>query len=97
MEIINLFTNPYLLIAQLVLVHKHFHNILRLFNTNKKLENQNLNFSRGALFRMKTRVSLKYFVNDGLWKQFFASNLAQTLSNVISLTILVTLRPVREF
>ena len=27
---------------------------------------------------MKTRVFLKYFVNDCLWKQFFASNLPQT-------------------
>ena len=23
---------------------------------------------------MKTKVSLKYFLNDFLWKQFFASN-----------------------
>ena len=34
-------------------------------NTSKKtLEKQKLNFSPGALFRIKTRVSLKYFVND---------------------------------
>ena len=32
---------------------------------------------------MKTRVSLKYFVNDCLWKKFFASNLSQTPSNLI--------------
>ena len=30
----------------------------------KTLEKQKLNFSRSALFQMKTRVSLKYFVND---------------------------------
>ena len=30
----------------------------------KTPEKQKLNFSRSALFRMKTRVSLKYFVND---------------------------------
>ena len=42
---------------------------------------------------MKTRVSLKYFVNDCLSKHFFDSNLPQTLSNAISLTSLVTLRP----
>ena len=46
----------------------HVHNIL----TRKKLK---LNFSRIALFHMKTRVCLKYFVNDCLWKQFLASDL----------------------
>ena len=30
----------------------------------KTLEKHKLNFSRSALFFMKTRVSLKYFVND---------------------------------
>ena len=30
----------------------------------KTLEKQKLNFSRSALFHMKTGVSLKYFVND---------------------------------
>ena len=39
---------------------------------------------------MKTRVSLKYFDNDCPRKQFFASNLPQTPSSLISLTILVT-------
>ena len=34
-------------------------------NTSKKpLKKQKLNFSRSALFHLKTRVSLKYFVND---------------------------------
>ena len=46
---------------------------------------------------MKTRVSLKYFVNDCLWKHFFASNSPQTPSNLIYLTILVTLRPFTHF
>ena len=35
---------------------------------NQKLavkEKQKLNFSRSELFHMKTRVCLKYFVNDG--------------------------------
>ena len=44
-------------------------------NTSKKLL-QNRNFSRGALFHMKTRVFPKYFVRGCLWKQFFASNLS---------------------
>ena len=30
----------------------------------KTLEKQKLNFSRIALFHIKTRLSLKYFVND---------------------------------
>ena len=46
---------------------------------------------------MKTRVSLKYFVNDSLWKQFFASNLPQNPSNLISLPILLPLRPFTQF
>ena len=46
---------------------------------------------------MKTRVSLKYFVNDCLWKHFFDSNTPQTLSNLISLTVMVTLRPFTLF
>ena len=40
----------------------------------KTLEKKILN-TRSALFHMKSRVSLKYFVNDCLWKQIFASNL----------------------
>ena len=46
---------------------------------------------------MKTTVSLKYFVNDCLWKHFIASTSPQTPSNFISLTILVTQRPFTEF
>ena len=30
----------------------------------KTLEKEKLNFSRSALFHMKTRVSIRYFVND---------------------------------
>ena len=30
------------------------------------------NFCHSALLHMKTRVSLKYFVNDFLWEQFLA-------------------------
>ena len=47
---------------------------------------------------MKTRVSLKYFVDDCLWKHFFASNSPQIPSNLISLvTILVALKPFTQF
>ena len=41
---------------------------------------------------MKKRVWLKYFVNDCLWKRFLPSNLSHTASNLICLTILVTVR-----
>ena len=42
---------------------------------------------------METKVSLKCFVNDCLCKYFFASNSPQISSNLISLRILITLRP----
>ena len=54
---------------------------------------QKLNFSRSALFNMKTRVSLRYFVNDCLWKHFLSSNSPQTPSNLIYFSILLTVRP----
>ena len=44
------------------------------------------------LFDMETRVSLRYFVSYCLCKHSFDSNLLQTSSNLISLTILVTLK-----
>ena len=37
----------------------------------KTPEKWKLNFFRSALFHMKTRICLKYFVYDCLWKQFF--------------------------
>ena len=46
---------------------------------------------------METRASLKYFVNGCLYKHVFASNLPQTRTNLISLAILVTLRPFTQF
>ena len=46
---------------------------------------------------MKTRVSRKYFVDDCVWKQFFASNSPQTPSNLISFTILLALRFFTQF
>ena len=52
-----------------------------------------MNFYRRTLSHIKTRACLKYFVNDCLWKQFFASNSPQTPSNLISLTIVESLRP----
>ena len=64
-------------------------NIL-LKQLKKTHEKQKLNFSSSALFHMKSKVSLKYFVNNCLWKHFLASNLN-------SLTMLVTLRPFTSF
>ena len=46
---------------------------------------------------MKTKVCRKYFVNDCLWKTFFASDLPQIPSNFISFLNFVTLRPFTEF
>ena len=40
----------------------------------KNFGREKLNFSGSALFHMKTRVSLKYFVNDSLWKYLSACN-----------------------
>ena len=68
--------------------------LLTLAKTSSK---QKLKFSRIALFRIKTRVNVKYFVNDCLWKQSFASDSHQTSSNLFSLTILETLRPFTLF
>ena len=68
-----------------------------LILAKKNLEKQKLNFSRSARFHMKTRASLIYFVNDWLWKQFFASNSIQIPSDLILLTILLTLRPFTQF
>ena len=56
-----------------------------------------MNFSRSALFHMKTRVCLKYFLNDCFWKQFFASKSPKTPSDLIYSTIFVTLRPLIQF
>ena len=41
---------------------------------------------------MKIKASLKYFVSDCVQKAFSDSNLSQKFSNLIYLTILVTLR-----
>ena len=34
---------------------------------------QKLNFTGSALFHIKTRICLKYFLNDFLWEQFLGS------------------------
>ena len=45
------------------------------FEKEKPLVKQKLNFSGSALFLMETTVSLNYFLNYSLSKQFLASNL----------------------
>ena len=62
----------------------------------KTLEKQKLNFACSAPFHMKTRASLKYFVNECLWT-FFPFISPQTPTNLISLTTLVTARPFTQF
>ena len=65
---------------------------------SKTLEKWKLNFSRNReMFCMNTTVCLKYFLNDSLWKLFFACKLPQTSLNLIFLTILVILRPFTQF
>ena len=66
-------------------------------NSQIFFQKQKLNFSISALFLMETRVCLNYFVNGYLWKNFFAFMSAQTTWNLISLTILVNLRPFTKF
>ena len=47
---------------------------------------------------MKTRVTLKYFVIDCLWKYFFfVSDSHHTPSSLIAVIILVVLRPFTQF
>ena len=46
---------------------------------------------------MKTRIRFRYFVTDYLWKLFLDSNSTQTPPNLVSLTILETLRPFTLF
>ena len=57
--------------------------ILLILAKKKILEKQAIKICRGALFHMKNRVSLKYFVNDCLQKQIFPSNLPKITSNLI--------------
>ena len=59
-------------------------------NTNKKtLEKQKLNFSSIALIHMKTRASLKYFVNDCsiskslIWKTSYFDQNPRFLNEVL--------------
>ena len=55
-------------------------------------EKERFNVSRRALFHTKTRASLKCFAIGWLWKPLSDANSLKTLSDVISLTILVILR-----
>ena len=55
-----------------------------------------MNFSRTAIFHIKTAVFLKYSVRVCLRKQFFASTSPKVSLNLICLTILVTLRSLTQ-
>ena len=63
----------------------------------KTVEKKKLNFSRSALFHVKTRVCLKYYVNGCVCGQLFASNSLQPPLNFICLTIFVTVMPLTQF
>ena len=56
-----------------------------------------MNFSRSALFHMKTRVCLKNLVHNCIWKVFFAFNSPQASLNLIFQTMLVTLSRLTQF
>ena len=45
------------------------------------------------LFLIKFRISLRHFMTECLWKAFCDSDSPKTFSNLISLTILLTLSP----
>ena len=62
------------------------------FTSKNLFGKQKLDFSRSALFHIKTRASnrassLKYFMSDWLWKHFASSNSPQTSSDLICLTL----------
>ena len=46
-----------------------------------------LNLSRSVIFHIKTRVNLKFFVNDCISKHSFACNLPEILSNSFNLKL----------
>ena len=48
--------------------------------------------SHRVLFDMRTRVCLKYFPNDCLWKQFFVFEVLPDLFQLDFLKVLITLR-----
>ena len=60
-----------------VITYKH--TCRSFVNASKQtFERQKLNLSRSALFHMKTRFSLKYFVNDSLFLLLTRSRPLQT-------------------
>ena len=62
-------------------------------STNKKvLKKKQLNFSRGVLFHIETKVSRRYFVTACLWKTFFDSNSSWTSPTWFSARLFLTLR-----
>ena len=63
----------------------------------KTREIQKLNFPLSALFIMKTRICLKRFFRGCPQRQFFVSNLPQSRSKQISLTVLVNVRSLTQF
>ena len=63
----------------------------------KSPQKQKLNLFRITLFHMKTKVYLKYFVNDSLGKQCFTPNFSHTPLNLIYSNTLGTRRLLTQF
>ena len=66
-------------------------------STSKYFPKNRIFFCRSALFHMKTRVCLIYFVNHCFWKQFLVSSTPHTTSSFICLTTFVNLGPLTQF
>ena len=73
--------------------------ILSKLPRTKKLPQKRTDHSPpcGSPPHMKTRARLRYPAHDCLCRQFFVSNSFKAPSNLIYLTILVTLRPLTQF
>ena len=64
----------------------------------KNSERQILNFSCMAQFHKKARICLRSIVHDSVWKQVASSIiLPQVSERLISVTIMVALRPLTQF
>ena len=69
-------------------------NLSVLAKISRKTE---IELCHSALFHLKTRVCLKFFVNHCLWKQFLDSKLPYRTSSLICFIIFVNLRPMTQF
>lgn len=67
-------------------------------NASKRLlEKERLNFSRSSLYYMKTRVYLRYFFHDSLWRRVFWLQVFPDLFKLGLFDNLVTLKRFTQF